>query len=390
MKGARLAIAVTVVIITLFSGTKLLASSPVWCDSLRHSLSVELRPAYNIVSHYAMSSEGRPLNNALSVHARYTFEFSPNSKLGQLFPSSYQGVGVAAYTFWSHKQTGTPMVAYIMQGAPIAELGRDLSIGYEWNLGFSWGWYPNDAMNSRYNVMINVALPLSWRVAPHWEFRLTPDYTHFSNGDTSFSNSGANLFGVRVGVAYMFDAERVDVDCRRFIQLSQEFSTSDLSDRISYDVMLYGGWRADRFQQGNRFYVIDDKLPTFGVSFQPHYHLNRYFALGASLDVHLDSSLNLYTASTDESSNVVDYERPSLWRQMKCGLSVRAEIQAPIFTIGVGVGYNMLRTGYDYSPLYTTFSLKAFVSKRAFLCVCYYFNSMQYTHNLMYGLGMRF
>jgi hypothetical protein len=64
-------------------------------------------------------------------------------------------------------------------------------------------------MNSRCNVLVSVALPVTWRVAPHWELSLTPNYTHFSNGDTSFSNSGANLFGVSLGATYLFDAERI-------------------------------------------------------------------------------------------------------------------------------------------------------------------------------------
>jgi hypothetical protein len=79
-----------------------------------------------------------------------------------------------------------------------------------------------------------------------------------------------------------------------------------------------------------------------------------------------------------------------LWQQLEVGISARGEIQAPIFTIGVGLGVNMLDTGYDSSLLYATFSLKAFVTKRLFLYFGYRFNSTQYTHNLMYGLGLRF
>ena len=42
------------------------------------------------------------------------------------------------------------------------------------------------------------------------------------------------------------------------------------------------------------------------------------------------------------------------------------------------------------SPFYTSFSLKAFLHKNLFLHIGYRFNSTQYTHNLMYGLGVRF
>lgn len=281
------------------------------------------------------------------------------------------------------------MVAYIMQGARIADFDNRLSLGYEWNLGFSWGWHPNNAMNSRYNVMINVALPLTWRISPHWELSLTPDYTHFSNGDTAFSNSGANMFGLRLGATYLFDTDDTFADAKRYITPSEEFAYKSFARHLSYDVMLYGAWRADRFFDGENLYVINDALPIAGINFQPHYHLNRHFVIGASLDIQADSSLNLYNGVMNENGDVISYSRPPLWQQMEVGISARAEINAPIFTIGVGFGVNLFDTGYDSSRIYATFSLKAFVTKRLFLYVGYRFNSIQYTQNLMYGIGIR-
>lgn len=158
---------------------------------------------------------------------------------------------------------------------------------------------------------------------------------------------------------------------------------------LSYDVMLYGAWRADRFFDGENLYVINDALPIAGINFQPHYHFNRHFAIGASLDIQADSSLNLYNGVMNENGDVISYSRPPLWQQMEVGISARAEINAPIFTIGVGFGVNLLDTGYDSSRIYATFSLKAFVTNRLFLYVGYRFNSIQYTQNLMYGIGIR-
>lgn len=366
------------------------AASPKWCDSLSHRVGIELRPAYNMVSHYALNDGTRPLNSALSFHARYAFTFDPESRLGRRYPTAYQGVGIATYTLWSHKTTGTPMVAYIMQGARIADLSPTLSLGYEWNFGISWGWHPNEAMNSRCNVMINVALPLTWRITPHWELSLTPDYTHFSNGDTAFSNSGANMFGLRLGATYLFNEGETKAAAKRFIAASEELCARSFADHMTYDIVLYGAWRADRFAEGNNFFVINKALPIVGINFQPTYQLNDYFGLGASLDIQVDSSLNLYNGIKDEEGNTIGYTRPPLGQQMEMGVSLRGEIRAPIFTIGVGFGLNMLNTGYDYSPCYTTFSLKAFLTKRLFLYVGYRFNSTQYTHNLMYGMGVRF
>ncbi len=378
----------TLLIASLFGASSATASSPKWRDLLHHRVSVEMRPAYNMVSHSAMR-EGRPLNSNLSLHARYSFAFSENTTLGRLFPNSYQGVGVAAYSYFDHQRTGTPMAIYLFQGAHIAQLTPRLCVGYEWNLGFSWGWHPNEAMNSRYNVLINVALPFTWRVAPHWELSLTPDYTHFSNGDTHFSNAGSNMFGVRLGATYLFSEERSSASAHRFIAKGERWRDKSFGKRMTYDIVAYGGWRADRFIEGNRFFIIDKALPLGGINFQPTYHLNDYFAIGASLDIQADSSLNLYDGRIDNEGNTIAFTRPPLWQQLETGISLRGEISAPIFTVGVGVGINMLHSGYDSSLLYTTFSLKAHITQRLFLYIGYRFNSIQYTHNLMYGIGIR-
>ena len=389
MARGQIVALVALLIASLFGATTVTAASPKWCDSLRHRVSVEVRPAYNMVSHFAMRPEGKPLDNTLSLHARYGFSFSEESRLGRLFPTAYQGIGIAAYTYWNHNLMGTPMAVYLYQGAQIGNLTPNLSIGYEWNLGISCGWHPNMAMNSRNNVLINVALPFAWRVAPHWELTLTPDYTHFSNGDTSFSNAGSNMFGVRLGATYLFNDERVHASARRYISPSNTLSDKPFAKRMTYDIVAYGGWRADRFMDGGKFYVINKALPLGGINFQPTYHFNDYFALGTSLDLQMDSSLNLYGATTDETGNTISYTRPALWQQMEAGISLRGEISAPIFTVGVGFGVNMLDTGYDASLFYTTFSLKAHITHKLFLYIGYRFNSTQYTHNIMYGIGIR-
>lgn len=377
-------------LITLLGATGADASSPERCDSLYHRLSVELRSAYNSVAHFSFRSSTHPVNSSIALHARYAFTFSEDSRLGQLYPTAYQGIGVAAYTFWEHELTGTPMAIYLLQGAKIANLTPRLAIGYEWNFGLSWGWHPNDAMNSRCNVMINVALPLTWRIAPRWELAFTPDYTHFSNGDTSFSNSGANMFGLRVGATYLFDDAHEEIEVVEYISPAEELQGTSFRDHMVYDLVFYGGWRADRFVEDENFYLINKPLPIVGLAFQPSYLLNDHFAVGLSLDIQANSSLNLYDGVMDDDGNTISYSRPPLWKQTEVGISLRGEIRAPIFTIGAGFGFNFNHAGYDMSPFYTSFSLKAFLHKNLFLHIGYRFNSTQYTHNLMYGLGVRF
>ncbi len=373
----------------LFGLATTTAASPKWCDSMRHQLSAELRSAYHLTSHFIFRPEGKPLNDILSFHARYSFSFSKDSRLGKLYPTAYQGIGLGTYTYFNHSLMGTPMVLYIMQGGRIANLSSTISVGYEWNFGFSWGWHPNGAMNSHYNVMVNVAIPFTWRCAPHWEISLTPDYTHFSNGDTHFANAGSDMFGLRLGATYLFDPETIKASARRYISSSEQLQNRSFWQHMTYDIIAYGAWRRDRFIENKHLYYVDEPLPVAGLNFQPTYHLNNHFGLGASLDMQYDSSLNLYDGVWDENRKTIAYSRPPFWQQCEIGAQIRGEISAPIFTIGIGVGINFIRHGYDASLLYTTFTLKAHLTKRLFIHIGYRRNTTQYTHNLMYGLGIR-
>lgn len=379
---------ISIITLTLIGVGNAKAANPMRCDSISHRISLEVRPAYNIVSHYALRGD-EPLNTTASLHLRYAFSFNDQSEIGKRFPTVYQGVGIAAYTFFHPEVTGQPIALYILQGAHIADWKR-ITLGYEWNFGLSWHWKPNEAMNSRSNIMVNIALPVSYNINPKWEFSLTPDFTHLSNGDTHFSNSGANLFGLRLGVTRHFNNHNEHIRAKEYITPSEELKESNFKGHMSHDVILYGGWRADRFEDHGEFVVIDKRLFLYGMQIHELYHFNRHFALGASLDIQTDSSLNLYDAVFDEDGNLVSYKHPSLLEQTECGVSLRFEITSPLFSVGTGVGVNLFGKGYDISRIYTQYCLKHFITHRTFIFVGYRFNSTQYTHNMMYGLGIRF
>ena len=380
---------ISILILTLTGVGSAKAANPIRRDSISHRLSVEVRPAYNIVSHYALRGDD-PINSATSLHLRYAFSYNDDSQIGKRFPTAYQGIGLAAYTFFHPDVTGQPVALYILQGAHIADWKR-VTLGYEWNFGLSWHWTPNEAMNSKWNIMVNVALPISWHLSPKWEMSLTPDFTHLSNGDTSFSNSGANLFGVRLGITRHFNAHDEHIRAREYVKPSEEYADEEFKGHLSHDILVYGGWRADRFLNNDGFVVIDRPLFLDGLQYHALYHFNRHFAIGTSLDVQTDSSLNLHDAIFDEQGNLISYEHPSLIQQTECGLSLRFEITSPLFAVGAGVGVNILgNQSYDFSRIYTQYSLKHFIAKRMFIFVGYRFNSTQYTHNMMYGLGWRF
>lgn len=370
------------------------ASERGYADSLYHQVSLLAGFAVNDTNHFyyrGNNPDGTVVNKNATLHLRYGFGFSPESALGRRYPTAYQGVGVAAYTFFAPRAMGTPGVVYLFQGARILDFSRSLSLGYEWNVGFSWGWEPNEASGSACNVMLNVSLPLTWHLSTAWEVALIPHYTHFSNGDTAFPNSGIDAFGVQVKATRLFRAVETKAPGLGYFAAHPDWRGRSFGEHLTWDVVLYGGWRADRFTSNGTFCLINEPIPNWGLQLNPLYHLNHYFSLGLSLDLFTDRSANLYDAQFDpESGDCIGYARPSLWEQTALSLSARGELRMPLFAVGVGVGLNLVQHGYDMQRFYSLFGLKIFLSQRAYLYLGYRLSALQYTRNIMYGFGYRF
>ena len=80
---------------------------------------------------------------------------------------------------------------------------------------------------------------------------------------------------------------------------------------------------------------------------------------------------------------------PGIQNQLALGLSGRAEYVMPFFTIGVGLGTNVLGRG-DLRGLYQVFALKINVTRSSFLHIGYNLQDFQTPNYLMLGLGFRF
>ncbi len=370
------------------------ATTTYLADSTLHSLSFQAGIALNDTNHYFYrrhNPDHRNINKNIAFHLRYSFAFAPESRLGQLYPTAYQGIGFASYSFFAPNSMGSPLCAYLFQGSKILDLADRFSLGYEWNVGFSWGWIPNKASVSKHNVMLNVSLPLTWHITPRWELALVPYYTHFSNGDTKFPNSGVDAFGMQARVTYNFHTQHVSAPGMRYLAPHPYLQGCSFSDHISWDLILYGGWRADRFFSDGYFCLINEPIPNWGLQLNPLYHLNQYFSIGASLDILTDRSANLCNAEINHQTGAcIGYSTPSLWQQTAIALSIRGEIRMPFFSIGVGAGMNVVQHGYDMERFYSMFGLKMFLSRRTFLYLGYRLCALQYTRNIMYGFGYRF
>lgn len=337
-----------------------------------------------------------------SMHLRYSFLFPAASRLGKLYPTAYQGIGVAGHTFFNHQELGTPAAVYVFQGAQLARFGRSLSLDYEWNFGLSMGWHPyreadadgnggnpyNLVTGTALNAYINAGLMLSWYPVPEWTLSVGLDMTHFSNGDTTFPNSGVNTIGARISAVRSFGG--IPEGERR--PQWDGFGRRGFRDRISLDLTAYGAWNAESVNYMDTEHRVDGKFGILGLQVNPLCSLGRVLALGVSLDVQYAEGVNLssHIAGMEPGTEALRFYRPTFAEQFGVGLSVRAEFRMPIFSVNLGAGHNVIYRGEELGGIYNIVALKTFLTERLFLNVGLRIGYTEASNNLLLGLGWRF
>lgn len=315
---------------------------------------------------------------------------------------------------------------YIFQGAQICRLASRLSLDYEWNFGASFGWKPfhddeeldgraniyNTVVGSKVNAYINASLILTYRPVNQATLFFGVDISHFSNGNTRYPNAGVNTLGIKVGGTYGFGecsmrkpgaklSRKADYGfndiwsgTRPYCSIPDEKDESRFINRMSLNVTLYGALRSKGLMYEDNAYILGNKFAVAGIDLNPMYRVGKCFAAGLSVDLQYDESANLrsHIAGTDYTEDGIKLlvRRPPLKESLAAGLSLRAELIMPIFTVGVGVGHNIIYNGSDFDGFYQVFNLKASLSKRLFLNIGYKLTDLKRPNNLMIGLGWSF
>lgn len=375
---------------------------------ITHQIGFDLRPAYVVPTHSFFDGNnrtGEPVRQMNSVHLKYAFRFNPNTRWGSLYPHAYQGIGLSYNSFDNPGAMGSPVGVYVFQGSRIARLGNALSLDYEWNFGASFGWkkgrveeaidagnreniYYNEITGSAINAYINASFLLNWQLHPRWNLTAGIDLTHYSNGNTHYPNAGINLIGGRIGLVHTFG-----VNTGASAAPSATTSAAIHSPRFCYDIVLYGATRKQGFTHDDGHgQLLPGVFGVAGFNFTPLYAFNKYFRAGISLDAQYDESANLdeYYAGEQDDAQSPQFYRPPFRKQFGVGLSARAELSMPIFSIGIGIGHNVIYQGKGNRDFYQILALKTFLTRSLFLHVGYQLNKFQYPNNLMLGLGWRF
>lgn len=362
-----------------------------------HQIGFDIRPGYVTPTNDFFKGDNlqqKRINRSLSAHLKYAFRFGKDSYLGQLYPHTYQGIGIA-YNSFSSPELGNPVAIYVFQGARIKQLSSRLSLDYEWNFGASFGWKKydeihnpkNDVVGSKINAYINLGFLLNWQLHSQWNLVAGVDLSHFSNGNTRYPNSGVNTIGGRIGIVHTLGDNNTTV-------LTSGRVRSELpvvKPYISYDLVVYGATRKRGFIKNDTPYLIPGSFGIIGLNFSPMYNFNKYFRAGVSMDAQYDESANIkdYMVYGTNSSDA-KFHRPPFRKQFAVGLSLRGELVMPIFSINFGVGRNLIYSGEDTKGFYQILALKTSITRHLFLHVGYQLSKFKDPNNLMLGVGYRF
>lgn len=365
-----------------------------------HGIGVEFRPEYVCPTNPFLAGDNlarQPIDLSLAAHLRYSFRFQPGSRPDRIYGGAYQGIGFSYYSFNNREELGNPVAIYVFQGARIARISRRLSFNYEWNFGLSFGWKPYDAQTNRANMMMGSKINAYLNADFYFNVMLTRQLdlsaglsmTHFSNGNTKFPNAGLNSIGMKFGLLYCFG--RADDP---LIKPRRPLLAPDFPRHFSYDLVLFGSWRRKGVEVGDKQYAAPNAYGVAGFNFATMYNFGYKFRAGVSLDGVYDGSANVYTEDYIYEAGGGDpgytFYTPSLDKQIALGISGRAEFVMPYFTVGIGLGVNVLHKGGDLKSFYQMLTLKIAATRRTFVHIGYCLKDFQTPNYLMLGVGFRF
>ncbi len=351
----------------------------------------EISPSYVVATNSFVKGENgldKRIATSLSGSIRGGFSFSPNSREGRLYKGLYQGLGFDAQSLFAKPLLGTPVSVYVYQGAPIFRLGKDLSLGYEWEFGAAFGWKHSNEETSGNNYPVStavtarmgLALKMNYSLSDYWKLSFGIRGTHYSNGNTSYPNSGINTIGASVGVAYVINPQK---------ETAETQAEADDTPDWYYDIMAYGAWRKRAVEVNGSPQMCPGAFGVAGLQFSVLRALNRYVAVGPALDVQYNESLSLEQYWVEGSyDDDIKFYRPPFGKQIKMGLAAQAELTMPIFSINAGLGFDIISPKGD-KRFYQSLTLKTFVHRNVYLNVGYRLGNFNEPQNLMLGVGVR-
>ncbi len=353
----------------------------------------ELDPAFVPGSNSFLRGDnklGQVIDLSLSGTVRADFSFNRATAAGAAYGGLYQGIGVGINTFFADRLLGTPVSAFVYQGAPIVRFGTRLYLGYEWQFGVAAGWehfdeesaVHNSAVGTDVTAHMGIGVKLHYHISSRWQLDFGVGLRHYSNGNTAWPNAGVNTVGATVGVAYALNPqpESASVDAPDMPEQSRWF----------FDLTAFGAWRCRIVTVDSSPHLCPGRFGVAGMQFSPMRRLSRWIAVGAAIDFQWDESAGLAPYLVEGYiGDKIKFVRPPFGKQISLGLSAHAELTTPLFAVNAGVGYDVINPKGD-KCFYQSLTLKTFVTDRLYLNTGYRLGNFKDPQNLMLGVGYRF
>lgn len=333
----------------------------------------------------------RAVDKSLAADVRLGFRFNKSTRQGLLYRGMYQGIGLGVNSFFNNTLLGTPVSAYVYQGAPVMRLGRRVWLGYEWQFGAAFGWKHHKKGEPDNNVVAGTAvtahmalgLKVHYQLSAEWQLSAGIEARHFSNGNTASPNAGANTVGLSLGMAYVINpgGESAAAPASLIAEADKGY--------WFYDIIAYGAWRRRAVTVTDIPQMCPGKFAVAGMQFAAMRSLNRRVAVGPALDMQWDESAGLgpyWVEGTYDDG--IRFERPPFGRQLSVGVSAHAELTMPVFAVNAGLGVDIINPRGN-KRFYQSLALKAFVSRNIFLNIGYRLGNFKDPQNLMLGFGLR-
>lgn len=321
---------------------------------------------------YIKESDNIPLSASLSL--KYGV-YSRGDKWEDIaYGMPYYGIGIYASRFFNKRALGYPLSVFVFQGAEIKKFNRNVSLGYEINLGMSFNWKPFDAfdnpdniaLGSSVNVHVGANIYLKTPLSDKWDLRYGMGISHFSNGAQQLPNKGLNMASPFIELVYNFNGTPEPTPEAKSLEAPV------LEDRFDYDLTFTSSTRQIRIDTvgtGLPSRLIDKNFRVFGLSYSAMYIQNYKYRWGPSVELVYDESSGVRAWRQKHPEDGQFYDRVKLGdfhERISLGISVRGEITYPRHAFFCHMGYNLIH-GNDYDfRFYQIIGLKAYLKDNFF------------------------
>ena len=197
------------------------------------------------------------------------------------------------------------------------------------------------------------------------------------------------MAGLRIGVIRCLSGSYADIENGRESNLREQ-SEGNSKRRPEFDVTLYGAVRKRVYRGGETPILLNGRFAVAGLDIASMWRVSRNFRAGASVDFQWDESTDLKRNHVEGTvADDILFTRPSFLRQVCVGVSGRAELVMPLFSVNVGIGYNVIGPE-ETRASYQLANLKIRLTDAVSLNIGYQLLDFQKQNNLMLGVGYSF